>query len=160
MREGVMELLVCPEAKVKRFPQTIKFPPFSGDAWGVVQGLKDGTEILQYERQLDLNHEESTRLQLAVNADCIGIDCPLGQTCVRGDCVVAPHKGDEPTVCESGSSSGTMGFDAGMQGGMKSTNGSMSDAGMSTSDVGFNPKSLCPNADTGSMSGGEDDTGS
>lgn len=163
-REAVLELLECPEAEVHRLPQSISFRPFDGRAWAVVKGLRDGRPELRFERRLDLNGDTSTSVRLAANRDCLGVSCPEGQTCIGGECELAPRSGSPPSSCESAESDGTI-SDTGAE--MDGSGAPPADAeteadGASVGDVGgggdtgtapdaasqpFQP--LCPGADTG-----------
>jgi len=161
-REAVIELLECPEAEVSFLPQSVSFRPFDGRAWAAVQGLDDGRPVARFERRLELNSEESTSVQLALNRDCRGVSCPPGQTCIGGDCELAPRSPSTPTRCESGRENDTLPD----SGDPSDTDVEMDADGMGTDDVGPDASGadvggradtgpppalrLCPGADTGS----------
>jgi hypothetical protein len=113
-REGVLELVECPEGEVRRLPQSVSFRPFDGRAWAVVEGLREGRPELRFERRLELSADASATIRLAANRDCLGIACPEGQTCVGGECELAPRSGSPPASCESAKTDGTL-SDAGVE---------------------------------------------
>ena len=168
-RERVVELLDCPEGSVRHLPHSLDFQPFDGEAWAVVQGLKEGVEVLHYERRVTLKTDQPTDLSLALNNDCLGVTCPLGQTCIGGRCTLAPYEANSQTVCASGKPGGTM-ADAGDASDTAADTASMDplDTGSASDtdvDVGadadtgprFNPRTLCPSYnDAGPSDVGED----
>lgn len=82
-------MLLCPEDRLLPLPQTISFKGVeSVDAWVVVQGLKDGVEVLSYERRATLSTDVIEQVTMVVDASCIGVRCVLGQTCVKGACEI------------------------------------------------------------------------
>ena len=56
--------------------------------------------MLRYERRADLG-EKVKDYSVGMTRVCIGISCPLGQTCVRGKCEIASYA-DDPLVCGTG----------------------------------------------------------
>lgn len=86
-RAGVKELVRCPG--VSEFPQKVELNLFEGDVWIVVQGLKNGQEVINFERRASIG-PDGAQVLVGLNQDCIGIRCALGQTCVGGMCVLAP----------------------------------------------------------------------
>lgn len=101
IRAGLRELVECPESVVLELPQRFEFQPVDGEVWIVVQGLSDGVERLRFERRAQLSTDEVTTVQLGLTQDCLGISCPLGLTCIDGECEQAPFETDE-AICRSG----------------------------------------------------------
>lgn len=166
-RERVVELLQCPEGTVRRLPHSVDFDPFDGEAWGVVQGLKEGVEVLHYERRVTLTADEPASLSLALNDDCLGVTCPLGQTCIGGRCTRAPYEANSQTVCASAKPGGTVpdAGDASDTAADTAPNDRLDTGSAPDADVGgdadtgptFNPRTLCPSYDAaGPADVGED----
>lgn len=106
---GVRDLVVCPEDRLLTLPQTIVFDGVDApDAWVVVQGLRDDVVVARFERRVALSTQESEFVRLGLTAACLGVTCPLGQTCVDGTCEVAPRAepegvcGEQPDPPEMG----------------------------------------------------------
>jgi len=96
-RAGVMELVRC--TGVNELPQNVELNLLEGDVWIVIQGLKNGQEVMTFERRAKVG-ADGAEVLVGLNRDCIGIRCALGQTCVGGACVLAPTT-DLPSICGS-----------------------------------------------------------
>lgn len=101
LRAGTRELVLCPQDKLLSLPQVVAFDSLDEeDAWVVVQGLKDGVEVLRYERRASLSTGVIEQVNMVLAADCLGVQCPLGQTCVEGACEIVSVQGLDPSLCQ------------------------------------------------------------
>lgn len=101
LRAGTRELVLCPEDRLLTLPQTVEFGGVeSADAWVVVQGLKEGIEVMRYARRASLSTSVVEQITLVVDRECLGINCVLGQTCVAGECEIVSEQAPEG-ACES-----------------------------------------------------------
>jgi len=68
-----------------------------GSGYVRVQALLKGVEVARFDRQVpDL--DAISGVDMPLTEKCYGrYNCALGQTCVKGDCVVAPFAIDPPT---------------------------------------------------------------
>ena len=82
---GVRELIECPADRLRSLPQEFEFTQRPGEIRIVAQALLDGVEVGRSER-LVLDASEGAELTVALEAACVGVTCPLGQTCVAGGC--------------------------------------------------------------------------
>ncbi len=69
----------------------LELPPGEGHGWVQVIALHQGVEVARAEVR---HPEEGGALVLALERGCLGITCPLGQTCVAGACELVPEDGD------------------------------------------------------------------
>ena len=84
---GVRELVLCPQDELRPLPQTFTFEPLDvPDAWVVVQGLEGDVTRVRFERRVSLSSDRREVVRLGVTRACLGVMCPLGQTCVQGIC--------------------------------------------------------------------------
>lgn len=97
---GSKDLLSCPDGKVGSLPITLEIPEVPQDAWVVLEGLKDGVPIVTFERRLRGDDESEVEAIMGLTRDCIGLNCPLGQTCYGGECKVVEFDSGEQ-VCKS-----------------------------------------------------------
>lgn len=72
----------------------LALPPGEGRAWVEVQVLRDGIEVGRGEVRA-----AAGAALVALTRGCLGVSCPLGQTCRRGECGLLPVGGD-PADCE------------------------------------------------------------
>jgi len=95
---GVIELLECPGSLLTQLPLTHRMGAQSGERRVVAQALKDGVEVGRVETRVQLSGDTDV-VVLRLDAGCIGVSCPLGQTCLEGACRVTPFASEEPMVC-------------------------------------------------------------
>lgn len=67
----------------------------TGSGFAVVEGLLEGRVVARFDRRV-LAFENTDFVELPLNADCYGMICPAGQTCVDGGCEEAPEVGEAP----------------------------------------------------------------
>ena len=86
LRSGVIELLQCPSEKIQELPIKYEFSEVDGgDQIRVrVQGLKQEVEVARAE--LKLEADEYDEAIVGINQACLGVSCPLGQSCFKGEC--------------------------------------------------------------------------
>jgi hypothetical protein len=84
-------------ATTKSLPVIGSLKARSGSGYVRVQALLEGVEVARFDRQVpDL--EGVSTVDMPLTEKCYGrYNCALGQTCVKGDCVVAPMATDPPT---------------------------------------------------------------
>lgn len=100
LRAGTRELVLCPQDELLTLPQVVTFDGVEApDAWVVVQGLKDGVEVLRYERRATLSTGVIEQVGMVLDSRCLGVQCSLGQTCVEGACEIASVQGVDPSSC-------------------------------------------------------------
>jgi hypothetical protein len=90
VRSGVRELLQCPGDRISALPQSVSFPLLEGEGWIVVTGLRDEVEIIRFERRIHVEGQESNPIVAYLDRQCLGFQCPLGQTCLQGRCQLTP----------------------------------------------------------------------
>lgn len=101
VRAGVRELVDCATKTIRPLSQRLSFSlPADDELWFVAQGLRDGVEVMRFERRYRRSAGEST-VKLGLVASCLGLSCPLGQTCIDGLCEIAPWQ-DPAGVCTDG----------------------------------------------------------
>ena len=81
-------------------PQTFDLREGTGQMWVAVQGLRDQIEVTRVEARVEFPIRGSTDVVVAMTADCLGVSCPFGQTCVAGLCEIAQF-GGTPDVCQT-----------------------------------------------------------
>lgn len=92
---GVRRLLQCPEDRIRSLPQTVSFRQVDEDIHFVeVVGIKEGVTIARSERRI----EERGAFSITLSQDCRGMQCSLGQTCIRGQCEWTPSGPDEDCI--------------------------------------------------------------
>ncbi len=100
---GVLPLLACPEAGLTHLPVTRILGSLDGEHLIQVQALEDEVEIARVEVRARL--DGTTEIPVVLDKRCIGIDCPLGQTCIGGPdggpvaCEVIPFADEAPMDC-------------------------------------------------------------
>lgn len=70
-------------------------PAGRGLGWVVVQGLRDGVEVIRAEAR----GRKGARVTIAFSRACVGVRCPLGRTCAAGACELALEGG---APCDGG----------------------------------------------------------
>ncbi|MGF1465126.1 MAG: hypothetical protein ACFCGT_03245 [Sandaracinaceae bacterium] len=90
--EGVRDL-ITPEGR-RTLPLRLRVPTASTATWLAVEGLFQGVEELRFEVRLT-EPEPLSAVPLAVQADCLGVQCVVGQTCLGGRCVPSPEVGTD-----------------------------------------------------------------
>lgn len=103
VRAGVQELVDCPNMRALPITQRINFSAYDDtELWVVAQGLRQGVEIMRFERRYRPNQEDQPDgpITLGLTRACLGVFCPLGQTCVQGRCELAPFT-DPSSLCKS-----------------------------------------------------------
>lgn len=88
LRAGVRELLECPGDHLRPLPQQVSFQPLETEGWVVVTGLRDEVEVIRYERRINVEERDVNPIIAVLSRDCLGFQCPLGQTCMGGRCQV------------------------------------------------------------------------
>lgn len=81
-------------------PQTFELRDGAGEMWLTVQGLRDEVEVTRVQARVEFPVRGTTDVTVALTADCLGMSCPFGQTCVQGQCEVAQF-GGTPDVCDA-----------------------------------------------------------
>lgn len=100
--DGMLELLRCPGDEIRELPQTVELDAPVGDVWIAVQGLQDGVEVLRSERRAVVSSRGAApEVLVGLTRSCMRVTCPLGQTCIDGDCEQAPWESDE-SMCSGG----------------------------------------------------------
>jgi hypothetical protein len=80
----------------KTLPLTASLPGNGGSGYVRVQALLKGVEVARFDRRI-LDLGKTTEVDMPLTDKCYGkYNCPRGQTCVKGDCVVAPIGDDAP----------------------------------------------------------------
>jgi hypothetical protein len=96
LHSGVRSL-VEEDSAVDQLPLSASLPNGSGPGWAKIQGLLAGVAVITFERQIG-KLEDTAVADMVLTADCVGQDCPLGQTCVAGTCILAPVNAEDP-IC-------------------------------------------------------------
>ena len=73
------------------FGLTIDFPTKRGTRFIEVEGLLRGVEVASFTRAVD-DLDSLEWLDMPLTEDCYGVACGVGQTCVRGNCKLAPGR--------------------------------------------------------------------
>lgn len=81
-------------------PQTFDLREGTGQMWVAVQGLRDQIEVTRVEARAEFPIRGSIDVVVALTADCLGVSCPFGQTCVTGLCEIAQF-GGTPDTCQN-----------------------------------------------------------
>lgn len=100
---GVFELLQCSasgDATIRSLPTDLAFTAPEAPLWIIVQGLHEGAEVMRTEVRVGKPLSGDLRVPVRFTLSCGSVECPLGQTCVDGECVVVPFVEDEPMSCE------------------------------------------------------------
>jgi hypothetical protein len=156
--EGVIELLKCPAGDVEQLPIRTSFAPPDGEGWIVVQGLSRGAVVARVESRLETEADESIEIRLPLTESCLGaFSCPAGQTCLQGECRVAPVAGEtDSLLCESRQTADTLPDAASDTGDVAGDTATASTMDATTGDAGspldatagdtgsFDPRTLCP----------------
>lgn len=64
-----------------------------GLGWVVVQGLRDGVDVIRAEAR----GRDGDQVAVGLFRACLGVRCPKGRSCVHGVCELAPQGGN---LCE------------------------------------------------------------
>jgi len=88
------------EGELATFPQNLALSGGSGSSWVRVQGLKDGVEIARAEARVEFPVSGESPASVLLSADCLGVHCPAGQTCVTGACEITQF-GGTPALCDT-----------------------------------------------------------
>lgn len=99
---AVMELVDSDTGDVvDSLPVTASIPCGTGLGWARVEALLEGVEVIVFARRVaDL--EAQGAVDMAISLACLGVTCPLGQTCIEneetgdGECELAPSADDPP----------------------------------------------------------------
>lgn len=77
-------------------PITVSLPNHHGSGFLRIQGLLDGVETARFDRTVD-DFERIDEVDMSLTKQCYGrMSCSLGQTCIKGDCKLAPPVGSAP----------------------------------------------------------------
>lgn len=86
---------------VDNLPLTRAIPCGTGLGWARIEALLDGVEVIVFARRVgELESKGSVNMRLSLA--CLGVTCPLGQTCIEdpdtgeGECELAPSGNDPP----------------------------------------------------------------
>lgn len=100
VRSGVQELVDCTQLRALPLSRRINFTSYDdSELWVVAQGLRQGVEIMRFERRYRPSQEQEV-VELGLTRACLGIFCPLGQTCIQGLCEQAPFTSPS-SLCKS-----------------------------------------------------------
>jgi len=102
---GTRELVSCPGVVTKGLPQSVELAAVSGESWVRVQGLKDGVTVSRFDRRVRVGEDEGADVRVSITRACLGIMCAKGQTCIKGDCVLADFS-SPPEICTGPTPSG------------------------------------------------------
>lgn len=103
VRAGVQELVDCTQLRALPLSGRINFTSYDdSELWVVAQGLRQGVEIMRFERRYRPSQEQEV-IGLGLTRACLGIFCPLGQTCIQGLCEQAPFTSPS-SLCKSAAS--------------------------------------------------------
>ena len=97
---AVLELVDADSGDVlDSIPLTTSIPSGTGLGWARVEALLEGVKVITFARRVaDLDTQGS--VDMPINLSCLGMSCPLGQTCVEesgeGKCKIAPNASDPP----------------------------------------------------------------
>jgi hypothetical protein len=81
---------------VKSLPVTASLAGSDSSGYVRVQALLQGSEVARFDRRIP-NLDESSEVDMPLTDACYGkYNCSRGQTCVNGECVVAPIGTDLP----------------------------------------------------------------
>ncbi len=78
-----------------------RLPAPSGRGWVEVVGLRDGVRVVVSEVRTAPIGDADLAVVVPLNRDCLGAECPLGQTCRAGACVLVPQ-GETEAACARG----------------------------------------------------------
>jgi|GEM_PF-1616872 len=102
---GVFELVVCAAdgsvVDLRQLPVQLSFTAPDTPMWVVIQGLKDGAEVMKQEVRIKAQPQADIQVPVRFTQSCGGVDCPLGQTCVDGECVITPYWDTDPMSCDN-----------------------------------------------------------
>lgn len=77
-------------ASVKSLPVTASLAGSDSSGYVRVQALLNGSEVARFDRRIP-KFGKISEVDMPLTEDCYGkYNCSLGQTCVNGECVVAP----------------------------------------------------------------------
>lgn len=75
-----------------------RLPAPSGRGWVEVVGLREGVRVIASEIRSAPVGDGDRAVVVPLNRDCLGAECPLGQTCRAGACVIVPQ-GETEGAC-------------------------------------------------------------
>lgn len=78
--------------------RTLRLPAPTGRGWVEVVGLRDGVRVAASEIRSAPIGDSDRAVVVPLNRDCLGAECPLGQTCRAGACVIVPQ-GETEAAC-------------------------------------------------------------
>lgn len=110
IRSGVRSLLECPEDVVRPLPQRFEFQTTPDRGIVVAEGLSD--EVVIARARVRANFNAGDTIDIAVNASCIGAQCPSDKTCIDGMCEFIPSADSDLLGCGSAAPSTDTGTDA------------------------------------------------
>ena len=103
-RSGARELLKCSddgEESIISLPDVFDFPSVPPDAWIVLEGQRNGSPVMSFERRIRAEEGDEVSVKMGLTRSCLGINCPLGQTCFGdGKCAIIEFDDDRAT-CKS-----------------------------------------------------------
>ncbi|MBN1656631.1 MAG: hypothetical protein JXA30_22860 [Deltaproteobacteria bacterium] len=84
---------------IKSLPVTASLEGIEGPGYLRVQALLEGVEVARFDRWI-ADRDAASTVDMPLTESCYGrYNCALGQTCVKGNCVVAPI-GNDPPACD------------------------------------------------------------
>lgn len=89
----------CLPGEREAFPVDFELRGGAGRMWVSVQGLKDGIEVMKVVARVEFPTQGVADVTVALSADCVGVQCAFGQTCVQEQCEIAQFEGT-PDVCD------------------------------------------------------------
>ncbi|MFT7621866.1 MAG: hypothetical protein ACI9WU_001031, partial [Myxococcota bacterium] len=103
---GVLPLLQCPEAGLTHLPVHRQLGELVGEHRIIVQALEDEVEVARVEARAWFDGDANRQITLQLQRVCLGVPCPLGQTCIDGKCEVIPFAEESPMPCPVEQASG------------------------------------------------------
>jgi len=80
-------------------PTSTILPRPSGPGWVRVLVLRGGVELSRSDRRVD-DFARLSEVDMVLTADCLPVDCAVGQTCIAGRCELAPGPRGEPLCAD------------------------------------------------------------
>ena len=93
---GVVLFLNPETTDLRQLPVITELEGAAGSGWARASALSEGGPVLRFDRRI-ATFGEGPDVELFLSRACLGsIRCPAGQTCIDGDCVLAPTEDEEP----------------------------------------------------------------